>query len=71
MLLVEGKIRKLGLKLRFEKTKAATHIWLQRFLENCKKNAFSVKYLKKKKKKESKVCLKKVGLFQFKMGWLK
>ena len=31
MLLVEGKVRKLGLKLRMEKTKVATHIWRQKF----------------------------------------
>ena len=31
VLLVEGKVRKLGLKLRIEKTKVATHIWRQKF----------------------------------------
>ena len=31
VLLVEGKVRKLGLKLRIEKTKVAMHIWRQKF----------------------------------------
>ena len=31
VLLVEGKVRKLGVKLRIEKTKVATHIWRQKF----------------------------------------
>ena len=31
VLLVEGKVRKLGLKLRIEQTKVATHIWRQKF----------------------------------------
>ena len=31
VLLVEGKVRKLGLKLRMEKTKLATHIWQRKF----------------------------------------
>ena len=32
VLLVEGKVRKLGLKLRIEKTKVATFKWRQKFL---------------------------------------
>ena len=31
VLLVEGKVRELGLKLRIEKTKVATHTWQQTF----------------------------------------
>ena len=31
VLLVEEKLRKLGLKLRIEKTRLATHIWGQKF----------------------------------------
>ena len=31
MLLVEGKVRKLGLKLRIEKAKVATIKWRQKF----------------------------------------
>ena len=31
VLLVAGKVRQLGLKLRIEKTKVATHIWRQNF----------------------------------------
>ena len=31
VLLVEGKVRKLGLILRIEKTKVAMHIWRQKF----------------------------------------
>ena len=68
MLLVEGKVRKFGLKLRIEKTKMATHIWRRTFLENYKKILFQLNFLKIQ---ESKVCPKKVGLFQFKMGWFK
>ena len=67
MLLVEEKVRKLGLKLRIEKTKVATHIWWQKFSKIVEKY-FLDKFLKKQ---ESKVCPKKVGLFQFKVGWFK
>ena len=74
MLLVEGKVRKLGLKLRIEITKVAKLKWRQRLnggknfstiVEKC----FLDKFLKKTQ--ESKVCPKKVGLFQFKVGWFK
>ena len=40
VLLVEGKVRKFGLKLRLEKTEVATHIWRQKFLESCKNILF-------------------------------
>ena len=40
VLLVEGKVRKFGLQLRIETTKVETHIWLQEFLESCKKIPF-------------------------------
>ena len=65
VLLVEGKVRKLGLKLRIEKTKA---YMAAKILAKLKKNTRLDKFLKKKQ--ESKVCPKKVGLFQFKVGWL-
>ena len=38
-----------------------------KILANCRKILFLDKFLKKKQ--ESKVCPKKVGLFQFKVGW--
>ena len=31
VLLVEGKVRKLGVKSRIDKTKVATHIWQHKF----------------------------------------
>ena len=68
--LVEGKIRKVCLKLRIKKTKVAKHTW-RKFLENCKKNTFFQLNFFKKKKQESRVCPKKVILYQFKMGWFK
>ena len=47
MLLVEGKVGKFGLKLRIEKTKVATHIWQQKFLESCKNILFKINFFKK------------------------
>ena len=38
-------------------------------LAKLQKNTFQDKFLKKSQ--ESKVCPKKVGLFQFKVGWFK
>ena len=46
MLLVEGKVRKFGLKLRIEKTKMAMHIWQQEVLESCKNMLFQINFLK-------------------------
>ena len=46
MLLVEGKVRKLGLKLRIEKIKVATDIWQQKVLESCKNMLFKINFLK-------------------------
>ena len=40
VLLVEGKVRKFGLKLRIEKTKVTTHKWQQKVLESCKNMLF-------------------------------
>ena len=37
VLLVEGKVRKLGLKLRIEKTKVATQKFWQKFWQKCRK----------------------------------
>ena len=41
-----------------------------KILGKLQKNTFLDKFLKKKNE-ESKVCPKKVGLFQFKVGWFK
>ena len=35
VLLVKGKFRKFGVKLRIEKTEVATHIWRRMLTENC------------------------------------
>ena len=43
--MVEEQARKFGLNLRIEKTKVATRIWQQKFLESCKKNIFLDKIL--------------------------
>ena len=40
-----------------------------KILANCRKILFQINFLKKPQ--ESKVCPKKVGLFQFKVGWFK
>ena len=45
VLLVEGKVRKLGLKLRIEKTKVATLKWGQKF-SKIVENSFIDKFLK-------------------------
>ena len=50
LLLVEGKVRKFGLKLRIEKTKVVTNIWQRTFLENCKKIFFQLNFLKEPEK---------------------
>ena len=68
MLLVEGKVRKLALKLTIEKTKVATLKWRQNFSKIVEKY-FLDRFLKKNE--ERKACPKKVGLFQFKVGWFK
>ena len=49
VLLVEGKVRKLGLKLRIEKTKIAMHIWRQNFSKIAEK-FFLDKFLKQTRK---------------------
>ena len=63
VLLMEGKVRKFGLKSRIEKTKVATHIWLV-----CKtvNNTFSIKFLLKKNRK-ARFALK-IGLISVKNG---
>ena len=68
MLLVEGKVRKLGLKLRIDKTKLATHIWQQKVLESCK-NMLSDKFLKRTRK--ARFVLKKWAYFSSKWTGLK
>ena len=69
LLLVEGKVRKFGLKLRIEKTKVATNIWQRTFLENCKKNIFSVKFFKRTRK--ARFVLKKWAYFSSKWAGMK
>ena len=69
VLLVEGKVRKPGLKLRIEKTNCGNAYMAAKILAKVWKNTFLDKFLKRKQK--SKVCPEKVGLFQFKVGWFK
>ena len=68
VLLVEGKVRKLGLKLRIEKTKVATLEWRQKFWQNCGKILFLINFFKKKNRK---AVLKKWAYFSSKWAGLK
>ena len=66
---VEAKVRKLGLKLRIEKTKVATLKWRQKFKQNYRKILFKINFFQKPQ--ESKVCPKKWAYFSSKWAGLK
>ena len=68
MLLVEGKVRKFGLKLKIEKTKVATQVWRETFWENCRKILFQLNFFKKP---GNQVCPKKWVYFSSKWAGLK
>ena len=69
VLLVKGKVRKLGLKLRIEKTKVATLKGWQKVQENCRKNTFLDNFFKKPRK--ARFVLKKWAYFSSKWAGLK